>query len=97
MTERGEGGGGNNREAKGGVGKEARPQQSSGRFQLVMETGVAHPAAAVTDLTCPPDIHLQSPVSFALQATSSVPLSILTPSFLSSIHLNLHDFILTSL
>lgn len=25
--------------------KEAWPQQPSGRFQLVMETGVAHPAA----------------------------------------------------
>lgn len=31
-----------------------------------METGVAHPAAVVTDLTCPPDIHLQSTVSSAL-------------------------------
>lgn len=40
----------------GGVGKE-RPHRASGRFQLVMETGVAHPAAVVTDLACPPDIH----------------------------------------
>lgn len=60
MTERGEGE--NNREAeKDGdkwCRKGARPQQASGRFQLVMETGVAHPAAVVTDLTCPPDTHL---------------------------------------
>lgn len=39
--------------------KEAASLCASGRFQLVMETGVAHPAA-VTGLTCPPDIHLQT-------------------------------------
>ena len=62
MIERREGQ--NNREAeKGRDGwrrKEARPQQPSGRFQLVMETGVAHPAEVVTDFTCPPDIHSRS-------------------------------------
>lgn len=71
-----EGRGGNNREAEkerdGRRRKEVRLQKSSGRFQLVMETGVAHPAAVVTDLTCPPDIHSQPSSSSAarLQALS---------------------------
>lgn len=79
MTEGGEGE--NNRGAeKEGDGwrrKGARPRQSSGRFQLVMETGVAHPAAVVTDLTCPPDIHSQSSSSSALQRQALSPHSIL--------------------
>lgn len=60
----------NNRSKKEGDGwrrKGVRAQQSSGRFQLVMEIGVAHPAPVVTDLTCPPDIHSQSSFHSALQ------------------------------
>lgn len=57
--------------------KGARPQHASGRFQLVMETGVAHPAAVVTDLTCPPDIYLQSAFSIALQVQALLPFSII--------------------
>lgn len=89
MWQRGEGE--NNREAEKGDKwrrKGARPRRASGRFQLVMETGVAHPAAVVTDLTCPPDIHLQSSLSSALHSLYS-----LLPSL--SIYLNPHSFILT--
>lgn len=98
MTERGEGE--NNRVAEkerdGWRRKGARPQQSSGRFQLVMETGVAHLAAVVTDLTCPPDIHSQSSFSSALQLQNHCPSPLPPSSSSPSISLNLHSFILNS-
>lgn len=58
-----------------------------------METGVAHPAAVVTDLTCPPDIHLQSTVSSALHCLlpcfpspshAPIPFSLCLPTFIPS-------------
>lgn len=65
--------------------KEAGPQQPSGRFQLVMETGVAHPAAVVTDLTCPSDTHFHS---FSAQKLYSVlPLPHFQHPFLNFIFL----------
>lgn len=61
-----------------------------------METGVAHLAAVVTDLTCPPDIHSQSSFSSALQLQNHCPSPLPPSSSSPSISLNLHSFILNS-
>lgn len=86
------------RERDGWRRKEVRPQQSSGRFQLVMETGVAHPAAVVTDFTCPPDIHLQSSSSSVLQLQAQYLCPSIFPSSLSFsihlLHMHLHSLII---
>lgn len=75
--------------------KEVWPQQSSGRFQLVMETGVAHPAvwwqASLVLLTYIPNPTCNT-------ATNSLHLYLCTPTFLPSyvhlfVFLFLHVFI----
>lgn len=54
-----------------------------------METGVAHPAAVVTDLTCPPDIHS----TFSFCSIVQLNALYLWPSFACCLYISLTSFI----